>query len=176
MWGAGKEPPPPKSGKIGQSRRRWPPFFIGPGCSPAMIMWWQAEWSSEPLLGFYCEARALPRGTSNGDKRGQHLISTCIKGKFTQFQVYGQNNFDKKFREEECIPIGCVPPASMATSTSTGGVFRGSPGCGVSYTPRPRGKHPPPWTQRQTSFPLCQSLVDRHLWKHNLAPNFVCGQ
>ena len=96
--------------------------------------------------------------------------------------------FNKNCDKQECIPVGCVPPASMVTSMRGGvcplclsrvvcvwgGVCPGPSVQGVSawgclprgvYTPRPRGRHTPreqnDWQTDVKTLPSFVSGTDR---------------
>ena len=64
----------------------------------------------------------------------------------------------ENYCEQECIPVGCVPPALYRTEGSLSG---GASVRGVSV--------------RGVSVALAL-WTDRCLWKYYLAPNFVCGR
>ena len=85
--------------------------------------------------------------------------------------------------KQECIPVGCVPPAAVAVR----GAWPVPPnfplGCGTgpdppqippwlwAWRPLPRTRHPPgPGT------PPVDRILDTRFWKYYLAPNFVCGR
>ena len=77
--------------------------------------------------------------------------------------------FHKFTPKQECIPVGCVPPAAVAVSG--GGLQQAPPGAG---TPPGAGRHPPgtrnpPGSRHPTPGPPC-GQNHRRLWKYNLAP------
>ena len=65
------------------------------------------------------------------------------------------NKVGLRTSKQESIPVGCVPPVCWPwVCVQEVGMSKGMS----------MGRHPPPmWT-------------DGHLWKHYLAPNFVCGR
>ena len=86
------------------------------------------------------------------------------------------------FSEQECIPVGCVPPAAVAVP---GGLHQAPP---WEQTPwdqaPPQTRHlswdqaPPPkqTPPRNQAPPPVNRILDTRLWKYYLTPNFVCGR
>ena len=74
----------------------------------------------------------------------------------------GKIQTDNDLKKQECIPVGCVPPARYRTGVS------------LTETPPP-GQRPHSWTEtppgQRTSWtetPRTETPLDKHLWKHYL--------
>ena len=67
--------------------------------------------------------------------------------------------------QQESIRVGCIPPACWSC--------RGCVSRGVSVSGSGGWGHPPLPPDLETDTP---PHVYKHLWKHYLAPNFVCGR
>ena len=82
--------------------------------------------------------------------------------------------FVEKEGEQECIPVGCVPPACcpyLPACTAPGG-------CTWSRrsTWSQRGCTWSQWGTCPGTPPPVNRILDTRFWKYYLAPNFVCGR
>ena len=99
-------------------------------------------------------APLYPRHDEEGDQRYLNVVSNLI---FNQ----------------ECIPVGCVPPAAVAVP---GGLHQAPPRAGTPWSRPPWSRHPREQTPPGQAPPLVNRILDTRLWKYYLAPNFVCGR
>ena len=100
----------------------------------------------------------------------------------------------KTYCKQECIPVGCVPPAAVAVNRGSASVHAGihTPPCVGLETPLGVGLETPPGQTRQLPpwvwawrppLETCKACWDttpceqndRQVQKYYLAPNFVCG-
>ena len=92
------------------------------------------------------------------------------------------------FFKQECIPVGCILPATVAicpaTDTHLHHTCLPSPCMPPLYHACPPSPRMPPLPHTPPSpcmTPLCHAHPpceqnNRRLWKYYLAPNFVCGR
>ena len=101
---------------------------------------------------------------NNSTEKILYLIWAFLWPPFLRFSV--EFEIFPKWRhciqwQQECIPVGCVPPACWLYPNMYCGGVSAQGGC----LSREGVCHPPPPNQRQTPLRL---WTDRHLWKLNL--------
>ena len=148
--------------------------------------------SVELLRFLWQEAVPLRRQGSHFFSQTKFLDSSTI---FANFSLLYKNNF-----QQECIPVGCVPPACCpylpaCTNLEEGMYlvrgctwFRGGvPGPGGCTWSRGMYLVPGPCTWSWGVYlvlggylprysPPVNRILDTRFWKYYLAPNFVCGR